>query len=84
MDCPASTYKNNIILECSNCHYSCGNCLGPGKDNCSSCNIAERLEYDFLFSVEYLNKTGFCVCKSSFYEINGKADCFRKSYIFLK
>lgn len=75
-DCPRYHYKNDDLLTCEPCHYSCESCLGPAFNNCISCDNFTR-----TFKENENNSfpiTGECSCIESYYDDGGSRMCFRK------
>ena len=36
--CPRKYYKHGDSQTCRSCHHSCGTCVGPNPDQCTSCS----------------------------------------------
>lgn len=37
-NCPRKYYKHRESQTCRSCHHSCGTCVGPNADQCTSCS----------------------------------------------
>jgi len=70
--CPDFTYNvydhdDKLLLFCKDCHYSCKNCTGPHKDQCTDCcqdNICGPIK-------NRVPNLGKCACPNGMADSNG-------------